>query len=146
MKCQALLANSVDPDQLPHSTVSDLGLYCSGLTVPIRNTRAIIVVSNLLHQMKRGHPVYVKYTVSDQSEICAHSTDRTLLPNHVLSGYNGQRYHLAWLKCSIYNGVRYEGHSISIWKKYIMSRIFSICFLSGTGLDWLICWFKTCQD
>ena len=29
------MAKNVDPDQMPHSAVSDLGLYCKGLSVPI---------------------------------------------------------------------------------------------------------------
>ena len=29
------MANSVDPDQMPHSVASDLGLHCLGLSVPI---------------------------------------------------------------------------------------------------------------
>ena len=29
------MANSVDLDQTPHSMESDLGLHCSGLSVPI---------------------------------------------------------------------------------------------------------------
>ena len=57
--------------------------------------------------------------------------NRILLQNHVLPGYTGQRALFGLLKCSIYNGVKYEGHSISIWNKYVMSR-----FFSSFSLEW----------
>ena len=33
-----MLANSVDPDQMPHDVVSDLGLHCLPMT-PLRVSR-----------------------------------------------------------------------------------------------------------
>ena len=44
------MANSVDPDQMLHSVVSDLGLHvCKGLSVPI--FRVIMVLFLFLHKM-----------------------------------------------------------------------------------------------
>ena len=37
------MTNSEDPDQMPHSVASDLGLHCKGLSVPI--LRVVTVMS-----------------------------------------------------------------------------------------------------
>ena len=43
------IANSLYPDQKPHSVVSDLGLHCiSGLSVPILRSLILVLIDPLL--------------------------------------------------------------------------------------------------
>ena len=39
------MANSVDPDQMPHSALSDLGLHCLGLSVLIFSVITVYIPS-----------------------------------------------------------------------------------------------------
>ena len=37
------MVTSVDPDQMPHSAASDLGLHCNGLSAPILGVITVVI-------------------------------------------------------------------------------------------------------
>ena len=82
------MANSVDPDQMPHSAASDLGLHC--LQKPVQNFRVITVgmyfsfspqLHILLVLLMSTHIVFSK-----RNKNSAFGVEKTVLKFDIFSG------------------------------------------------------------
>ena len=63
LKYCCIAANSVDPDQMPCSAVSDLGLQCKGLSVPVLRVIMIRCLNILVKYGSDDLVFYVSFNI-----------------------------------------------------------------------------------